>query len=122
MPAGVHPLNSAARLLLQATDMEYSKQHPLHLEDGRLSCLSAAVIDSWTCCSDMTAERPWLKPHAVTPSAAEPQPATRLRPLIYVYDLPSDFNTRLLQVGCISIDWRRLQTISPWYDHKWPRR
>jgi hypothetical protein len=96
---------SVARLSLQATDMEYSKQHPLHLEDRRSSCLSAAVIDSWTCCADMTADRPWLKPHAVNPAAAEPQPAIRLRPLIYVYDLPSDFNTRLLQVGCISIDW-----------------
>lgn len=53
----------------------------------------------------MTEERPWLKPHAVNPAATEPQPATRLRPLIYVYDLPSDFNTRLLQVGCMSPDW-----------------
>lgn len=46
---------------------------------------------------DMTAERPWLKPYAKNPAAAEPPPKERLRPLIYVYDLPSDFNTRLLQ-------------------------
>lgn len=46
----------------------------------------------------MTAERPWLKLYAKNLAAAEPPPKERLRPLIYVYDLPSDFNTRLLQV------------------------
>ena len=69
----------------------------------------------------MTADRPWLKPHAVNPAAAELQPATRLRPLIYVYDLPSDFNTRLLQVGCISIDWPPFTNHQPLDDNKCPR-
>eukprot|EP00884_Botryococcus_braunii_P019031 jgi/Botrbrau1/5811/Bobra.0155s0033.1 len=43
--------------------------------------------------------KPWLKPVFVPPpSAGDPPPsATRLRPLIYVYDLPADYNTRLLQ-------------------------
>ena len=43
-------------------------------------------------------ERPHIAPHVVTPAAAAPPPEQRLRPLIYVYDLPAEFNTRMLQV------------------------
>jgi hypothetical protein len=42
--------------------------------------------------------RPHIAPHVVTPAAADPPPKQRLRPLIYVYDLPAEFNTRMLQV------------------------
>lgn len=42
--------------------------------------------------------RPWIKPFAVTPAAEDPEPgATRLRPLIYVYEMPTWFNQILLQ-------------------------
>lgn len=43
-------------------------------------------------------ERPHIAPHVVAPAAADPPPQQRLRPLIYVYDLPAEFNTRMLQV------------------------
>ena len=44
-------------------------------------------------------DRPWLKEvMRQIPSAANPQSRpTRKRPLIYVYDLPPEFNTRHLQ-------------------------
>jgi len=44
-------------------------------------------------------ERPWLKPHVMpVPAALDPPPrSSRKRPLIYVYDLPPEFNSRLLQ-------------------------
>ena len=45
--------------------------------------------------------RPHIAPHAVTPAAADPPPEQRLRPLIYVYDLPAEFNTRMLQVQAV---------------------
>ncbi len=38
-------------------------------------------------------ERPWLRELV---SVAE-QPKQRRRPLIYVYDLPAEFNSRMLQ-------------------------
>lgn len=50
-------------------------------------------------------ERLWIAPHVHTPAAAPPGPdATRLRPLIYVYELPPIFNQVMLQVsfgGCL---------------------
>lgn len=43
--------------------------------------------------------QPWLKPHVSTPGAADPPlNKTRKRPLIYVHELPSAYNTRMLQV------------------------
>ncbi|KAG1665161.1 hypothetical protein FOA52_005542 [Chlamydomonas sp. UWO 241] len=45
-------------------------------------------------------ERPWLHTVVVVAPEAEPGPsagAKRMRPLIYVYDLPSEFTTRILQ-------------------------
>ena len=43
--------------------------------------------------------QPWLKPHVYTPGAADPPlNKTRKRPLIYVHELPSAYNTRMLQV------------------------
>jgi hypothetical protein len=43
--------------------------------------------------------RPWLQAtSAVPPASLVPPPAaTRKRPLIYIYDLPPEFNTRMLQ-------------------------
>lgn len=41
--------------------------------------------------------RPWLKGHIETPAAEDPLPdATRLRPLIYVYELPPMYNQFML--------------------------
>ncbi len=64
-------------------------------------------------------ERPWLRPHTVTPAAL--QGKTRMRPLIYVYDLPAEFNSRMLQYRlnkwhCV---WRlfmegNISVASPW--------
>lgn len=45
------------------------------------------------------AEQPWLAEHVHTPAAMPPEPgATRLRPLIYIYELPPRFNQHMLQV------------------------
>ena len=42
--------------------------------------------------------RPWLKDTIRTPAAADPPPSShRRRPLIYVYDAPPEYNTRMLQ-------------------------
>jgi hypothetical protein len=43
--------------------------------------------------------KPWLAEIIIPPLAAADPPLTekRLRPLIYVYDLPPDYNARLLQ-------------------------
>ena len=57
-------------------------------------------------------ERPWLKPNVRTPAAADPPAAnTRLRPLIYVYDMPPAYNTRMMQVS--SLQKVALQVIKP---------
>lgn len=41
--------------------------------------------------------RPWLKDLALTPAAEDPEPgSTRLRPLIYVYELPPMYNQLML--------------------------
>ncbi|EFN55367.1 hypothetical protein CHLNCDRAFT_52572 [Chlorella variabilis] len=43
-------------------------------------------------------DRPWTKQFVDTPASRDPEPgATRLRPLIYVYELPPIFNQVLLQ-------------------------
>ena len=45
-------------------------------------------------------ERPWLKPNVRTPAAADPPASsTRLRPLIYIYDMPPAYNTRMMQAS-----------------------
>jgi hypothetical protein len=44
--------------------------------------------------------RPWLKEHAVQPPASlDPPPtnATRVRPFIFVYDIPTAYTSNLLQ-------------------------
>ena len=42
--------------------------------------------------------RPWIRPHIETPASHDPAPgATRLRPLIWVYELPPDYNALLMQ-------------------------
>lgn len=47
----------------------------------------------------MLATRPWLRAHvALTPEAQPKLPDTpRRRPLVYIYDLPPEFTTRMLQ-------------------------
>ncbi len=40
-------------------------------------------------------ERPWVARHLTTPESMESSP--RRRPLIYIYDLPAEFNTRMHQ-------------------------
>ncbi|KAG2445204.1 hypothetical protein HYH02_008672 [Chlamydomonas schloesseri] len=59
-------------------------------------------------------ERPWLRPVVAIPPAAQEVPAisTRPRPLIYVYDVPPEYTSRMLQYRnfgdtCL---WRR------WYN------
>lgn len=44
-------------------------------------------------------ERPWLNPHAtISPAAADPpEKPARKRPLMFVHELPADYNTRMLQ-------------------------
>ena len=42
--------------------------------------------------------RPWIRPHVETPASHDPTPgATRLRPLIWVYEMPTDYNALLMQ-------------------------
>jgi hypothetical protein len=44
--------------------------------------------------------RPWISSHVQTPAAMDPLSGeTRLRPLIYVYELPSMYNQLMLQVS-----------------------
>ena len=40
-------------------------------------------------------ERPWVARHLTTPESMASSP--RRRPLIYIYDLPAEFNTRMHQ-------------------------
>ena len=47
-----------------------------------------------------TGARPWLTPYAVMPMAALPvlpPGAKRKRPFVYVYDMPSEYTSRMLQ-------------------------
>ncbi|PSC76549.1 exostosin-like glycosyltransferase [Micractinium conductrix] len=56
---------------------------------------SADVDDS---SPSLVEERPWIQDFMHTPAAQDFLPgATRKRPLIYVYDLPSDYSTLMLQ-------------------------
>ena len=54
--------------------------------------------------------RPWIKGQVHTPAAKDPEPGEkRLRPRIWVYELPSDYNTLLLQYrvakyGAVGLD------------------
>ena len=50
-----------------------------------LACAGNSIAD----------QRPWLRPHIATPAPL--QRKMRMRPLIYVYDLPAEFNSRMLQ-------------------------
>ena len=50
---------------------------------------------------DPLISRPWLEPHAQTPAAHAG--THQSRPLIYVYDLPSIYNTRLLQYRVVKV-------------------
>lgn len=50
----------------------------------------------WT--SGLLSERPWLADHVSTLSSQDPPPsATRKRPLIYIYELPTKYNQLMLQ-------------------------
>ena len=60
------------------------------VEQMNYACLMAGLEE----------ERPWLKPNVCTPAATDPPTAkTRLRPLIYVYDMPPAYNTRMMQAS-----------------------
>lgn len=50
-------------------------------------------------CLGLFNKRPWLKVQVGPALEAQPElPKTpRKRPLIYIYDLPAEFNTRLFQ-------------------------
>jgi hypothetical protein len=51
------------------------------------------------CTGVQHSSQPWLAENIRLPAAADPPVLKqRLRPLIYIYDLPSDYNTRMLQV------------------------
>ncbi|KAG2501893.1 hypothetical protein HYH03_000391 [Edaphochlamys debaryana] len=55
------------------------------------------------------ADRPWLNQvMQIPPAALESPPPTRRRPLIYVYDVPPAFTTRMLQYALVSTacKWR----------------
>ncbi|KAK2080891.1 hypothetical protein QBZ16_000745 [Prototheca wickerhamii] len=53
-----------------------------------------AVVDG----PGLEESRPWLRAHVETPASHDPAPgATRLRPLIWVYEMPTDYNSLLLQ-------------------------
>ena len=60
-------------------------------------CLNQAKVWRVQMWADLVESRPWLSPHIRTPAAFDPPTPTRPRPLIYVYDLPPIFNTRLVQ-------------------------
>ena len=44
----------------------------------------------------MLNDRPWVR-GSLAPTPAAQRRAKRLRPLIYVYDMPAEFTTRMLQ-------------------------
>ena len=53
-----------------------------------------AVVDG----PGLEESRPWLRAHVETPASHDPAPgATRLRPLIWVYEMPTDYNALLMQ-------------------------
>ncbi len=60
------------------------------------------------------AAQPWLRDAAEEPLAArDPPPApTRLRPLIYIYDLDPLYNSRLLQYRRVGV-WQRGIALDP---------
>ena len=52
---------------------------------------------------DLRELRPWIAAHAQPPASTIKAASTRLRPLIYIYDLPSIYNTRLLQYRVVKV-------------------
>ena len=62
----------------------------------------------------------WIKPHVYTPGAADPPlNKTRKRPLIYVHELPSAYNSRMLQASKAAMALPRLLSIwRPNQQHK----
>ena len=58
---------------------------------GQMSQFVFPVPETWQ-------TRPALKEHAINLAAEDPPPQkTRARPLIYIYDLPAIYNSRMLQ-------------------------
>ena len=60
-----------------------------------LHCQERAFWEACCCTGANLTERPWLRRHIRTPAAAAREKVKR--PLIYVYDLPAEFNSRMLQ-------------------------
>ena len=63
------------------------------------ACVPSSFLLSFPIDDVESGRRPWLAGVvSESPAAADPPAApTRKRPLIYVYDLPAEFNSRLLQ-------------------------
>ncbi len=68
--------------------------------------LAAAGVDLKAAPPSRLAMQPWLRDVVVEPAAAQdPPPApTRLRPLVYIYDLEPLYNSKLLQYRCGTAD------------------
>ncbi|EFJ52271.1 acetylglucosaminyltransferase [Volvox carteri f. nagariensis] len=64
-------------------------------------------------------QRPWLRGTVVVPPASlpEPQMPTQMRPLIYVYDMPPAYHSRMLQyrIGSDACMWRRFSEANDTY-------
>lgn len=79
--------------------------------------LTPQRADSFLIFAGLEVERPHIKPHVVTPAAADPPAQQRLRPLIYVYDLPAEFNGRMIQVGTPSAPQGQEEAAEAWQPH-----
>lgn len=65
-----------------------------------IDCAHAAAGVDAAAPTRFAAERPWIAEHIHTPAAQEfAAGATRKRPLIYVYELPSDYSGLILQAS-----------------------
>jgi hypothetical protein len=79
----------------------HGSQHLPHLHIASHKCCRPLTETAVEITAGLEVARPHIAPHVVTPAAADPPPDQRLRPLIYVYDLPAEFNTRMLQVQAV---------------------
>ena len=58
-------------------------------------------------------QRPWIAPHAHVPAInKEASERQALRPLVYVYSLPSIYNSRLLQYRVVKVGMQVLAAYS----------
>ena len=54
-------------------------------------------------------DRPWVARHLIKPEAMVSSP--RRRPLVYIYDLPAEFNTRMHQYRLDKVNHHPMQSI-----------